>query len=412
MAAKMVFDSFLKRILAIIRPNLHEDSPHRPVVRTIMRRSRVTSVELVLRAALLTLFAGCGIVSTKAPQPVGQDPSSGNTAVAPSGLQLGFVWQQDTRNLYPILGVTASARFGAGILPANSNVVNAVAASSTAGSWALLLDQDGTLQQLELPSSISTSLASGVAIDSAIVVSPSGTSAALISPTTRAIVVVSGMPSKPQVAYLAFSPGTTPSGAAVSDAGTILAGLRQGASSAVQLVTLSELHGSSTVGSIRGWGGAGFVPNLATPSATEAAVVADGTSAQVTYVSNINGNSPKSASLATSGLLQTPVGVGISTDGNWAFVADSAKAQVVRLSVSAPGTAPTSIACACRPQQLYPLNGSGVYSVGGNVSSQPIWILDTRTVDARTFFVPAMAPSPASQKASAATQRQLHEKSR
>jgi hypothetical protein len=172
------------------------------------------------------------------------------------------------------------------------------------------------------------------------------------------------------------------------------------------MAILSELHGSSIIGTIQGWGGAGFVPALVTGSAIETAVIADSVSGQLTYLSNISGGSPTAASVATAGLLQTPAGVGISPDGRWAFVADSAKPQVLRVSLSSAGVAPVSIACACKPAQLSSLTSNGIYVISSNVAGQPAWILDTRTANPRTFFVPAIATSANTQTASASTQAQ------
>ncbi len=362
----------------------------------------IARIELVLRLAVVTLLTGCGIVTgTNAPQPVDSNPSSTST-VAPSGLQLGYLWQPDSHNLYPIMGITGSVHYGTGILQANPDVVTAAAASSTSGSWALLLNKDGTVQELQLPSLTAMTLTGGVAVDSAILFSPSGTSAALLSGSTRTVVIVNGLPTKPQIVSIQLAAGSVPVGAAMSDAGTALVGIKHGTSPAVQLATVSELHGPTPIGTIQGWGGAGFVPASAAGSATEAVVVADSLAARITYITNLNGTSPMTASIPTSGTLQTPAGVGVSLDGKWAFIADSGKSQVVRLNLVASGPSPIAIPCACKLQEVSPLTTNGIFSVGGRAVGQPAWILDTRTNTPRTFFVPAMEATAASQAAATA----------
>jgi hypothetical protein len=366
-----------------------------------MNHSRTAGVAPALCAALLTLVAGCGVVTnSNGPQPVASDPSSGSTTPAAQGLQLGYIWQAGTQNLFPVLGVSGAAHYGEGILPGGANVVLAAANGSTSASWALLLNKDGTLQELELPANTTNTLTAGVALDASFVFSPTGASAALASVSTGTVLVVSGLPSKAQVATLHVPAGRSLAGVAVSDAGTVLAGLKQAGAAGVQIAVASGTHGYSAVENVQAWGGAAFLPGSVNGSGNEAAVVVDGKSAQVTYIANMSGVSPTISAIATAGLLQSPVGVGVSSDGKWAFVADSGRAQIVRASLIAAGPAPSAIACACSPQQLKPVTGSGLFSVTANVAGQPDWILDTRTQSPRTFFVPAMAVPATSQTAS------------
>ena len=365
-----------------------------------MRHSWTTSAELVLRAALFTLITGCGIATTNGPQPVSTGPSSGSPSVAPTGLQLGILWQADARTLYPILGVTGSAHLGAALTPAQGNAIAAAAISSGSTSWVLFLNKDGTLQEEELPGS-TTTLASKVALDSTVVLSPEGAAAALLSPSTRMVVVVTGLPTKPQVTALQLPSAYAAAGVAVSDAGTVVAGMNMGNSGGVQVGLISPTTSYSAVASIGGWGGGAFVPAAGTGSATEAAVVADSSSAQLTYLANLGGTSPSVAAISSSGLIQKAAGVGVSPDGKWALVADSGKPQIVRVSLVQGGPTPSVVACACSPQQVSPLTADGIYSIGSNVSGQPAWILDARTSTPRTFFVPALPSSTANQTASA-----------
>jgi len=169
----------------------------------------------------------------------------------------------------------------------------------------------------------------------------------------------------------------------------------------VQVGILSETHGYTPIGTIQAWGGAGFLPG----SGSDAAVFADGATGRLTYASSLNGASPVLVALAGAGLLQKPVAVGVSPDGKWAYAADSAKPQIVRVSIGASGPAPSSIACACTPQQLVPLTTDGVFSLSRDVAGQPAWLLDTRTSQPRTFFVPAVPGSAAGQTTQSAVKQ-------
>jgi hypothetical protein len=244
-------------------------------------------------------------------------------------------------------------------------------------------------------------MAASVATDSTILFSPSGTSAALVSPSTSTVVVITGLPSKSQVSTLSLPAGFSPAQIAVGNEGTVLAGMTRPGVAGVQLGTLSETRGYTPFGTIQAWGGAGFLPG----SGGNAAVVADGATARLTYASNLNGASPVLVPLADGGLLQKPVAVSVSPDGKWAYAVDSAKPQIVRVSIGASRPAPLSIACACAPQQLVPLTTDGVYSLSRDVQGQPDWILDTRTSEPRTFFVPALPGAVSSQGADSSVKR-------
>ena len=365
-----------------------------------MTPPRIAGIQLVLSGAVLVLFTGCGIVtSTKAPQPIGTGPASGAVPVASQGLQLGFTWQPDRGNLFPILGVSGAAQYGGEVLPTDAQVATAAAAMSSSSSWALVLKKDSTLEEWELSTSATIRLASRVALDSSIVFSPSGSCAAVTSASTRTLTVISGLPAKPQASSVALPSGFVAGNVAISDNGTALVGVEAAGNSGVLVGVLSETHSYAAVGALNAWGSAGFLPG----TETDAAVIADASNGQVAYVTNLSGTSPVLTTLSSGGLLQKPVGVGISPDGKWAFVADGDKAQVVRLSLAMGGPPPIAIACACNPRQMVPLTADGIYSITGNAAGKPDWLLDVRTSQPRTFFVPALAVAASSTTAATNT---------
>jgi hypothetical protein len=307
-------------------------------------------------------------------------------------LQIGFIWNSGSKNLYPILGVSGSVHYGGPALPTDAAVVAASGMSSISVSWGLVLHKDGTLEEWSVPATNMATLAAGVANDSAIRFSPSGTTAAVVSPSTLNAVMVTGLPSKPQVATLKLPAGFSTDKFALSDGGSLLAGVAQTGVTGVALGIVSETRSFSVIGALQAWGGAGFLPG----SAGDGAVIGDAGSGGLIYANNLNGTSPAFAALAGNGLLQKPAAIAVSADGKWAYAADSAKPQIVRVSIGTAAAAPSSIACACTPQQLIPLTADGIFAMTKDVQGQPAWILDTRTPQARTFFVPAIPVSVAS----------------
>ena len=365
--------------------------------------SWITSAKLVLRAALLVLLTGCGIVTgSKAPQLVAASPSSGAAPVALAGLHLGYVWQTGPHNLYPILGVTGATHYGGAILSADANVINAAATTSASSTSVLVLNKDGSLQEWELPAATTTALAAHVPLDSSLIFSPSGTSAAVVSPSAQTALVVSGLLTRQQVAGIAMPSGFVTGDIAVSDAGALLVGVMPAGGAGIQFGLFSETHSYGPIGAVQGWGGAAFQPG----NTANAVIVADALSGQLTYIANSDATSPTLTSLSVAGLVQKAAGVAVSPDGKWAFVADGGKPQVVEVSLQASGPAPAVIPCTCAPQQMVPLTPDGIYAISRNVAGQPDWILDASTAQPRTFFVPAIAIPGSNQTASASPTKQ------
>jgi hypothetical protein len=369
----------------------------------------IASSKLVLRAALLVLITGCGIVTgSKAPQPVSASPSSNVSPVALAGLQLGYIWQSGQHNLYPILGVTGASHYGSAALSGDAKIVNAAATASPTSASILVLKEDGTLQEWELPAATTTALAAHVPLDASLVFSPSGTFAVAVSSSAQIAYVVSGLPSKPQVISTPMPSGFAAGDIAVSDAGGMLVGVRPAGGAGIQIGYLSGTQSYNPVGAVQSWGGAAFLPG----NATNAVIVADALSPQLIYIANPDATSPSLTSLSVSGLLQKAAGVAVSPDGKWAFVADGGKPQLVQVSLQAAGPAPAVIPCACSPQQMVPLTPDGIYAITRNVAGQPDWILDARTAQPRTFFVPAIAIPGSNQTASASPTKQPDRESR
>ncbi len=363
----------------------------------------IASSKLVLRAALLVLVTGCGIVTgSKAPQPVSPSPSSNAAPVALAGLQLGYIWQTGQHNLYPILGVTGASHYGSATLSADANVVNSAATTSPSSSSILVLKRDGTLQEWELPAATTTVLAARVPVDSSLLFSPSGSSAVVVSSSAQIAFVVSGLPSRPQVISAPVPSGFVAGDIAVSDAGGLLVGVKAAGTAGIQFGFLSGTESYNPVGTVQSWGGAAFLPG----NAINAVIVADALSSQLTYIANPDATSPTLTPLTVSGLLQKAAGVAVSPDGKWAFVADSGKPQLLQVSLQASGPAPAVISCACTPQQMVPLTPDGIYAITRNVAGQPDWILDARTSQPRTFFIPAIATPGSIQTASASPTKQ------
>ena len=394
------FSGFEKRELTIIRSSLHDD-PHFTSRLGNMHKFWNASSLLVLRVALpVLLITGCGIATTKAPSPVATGSSADATPLTTAGLQLGYLWEKQSRSFYPVLGVAGSAHYGSPIAMPGRPIVTAAAVSSPGGSWSLALRSDGTLQVLTLPDGNAITLANGIAADTQITLSPVGSAAALSSKAGNEIAEVVGLPTKPTLTTVALAAGRSIAGIAISDSGTILVGLSQAGAPAIELGVASPTRSYSAISKAGGWGGAAFGPGSA--AANSFAVFVDSQSSQLTLVDNPTAAAPALTHLSSAGLLQKPDGVGISADGKWAMVADASKAAVFRISIRSGG-APVAMSCACVPKGMTPMTSDGVFALTAGISGQPLWILDTRPSEPRSFFVPGVPTNTAKTASSSQT---------
>lgn len=367
------------------------------------RTTRTFTRLLPAASTLAALLGGCGTTSMQTP--LSTSTATGATkpmAVTARGPQLGYLWDAGQRNIYPVLGVAGGAHYAAPVLGADaayvSGAVSGSVSASAAGNsgWALMLDSSGTLYALTLPSATPSVIATRVPLDATISFAPAGAYAVVLSRSANSAVLVSGLPAQAQIADLAAPSGSALAGVAVSDRGTVLAGWT--ASTGVQVGTISAT-GATPIASVSAWGGAGFVPG-APAAGQEQAVIADAGTGQLVRVASIGSSAPTATALSSGGKLQTPAAVAISGDGHWAFAADSAKQQVVRVDLSG-STAPISIACACQPSRLEALPGNTIFEVSADQSAQPAWLLDANALAPRTFFVPALTSTAAGSTAAA-----------
>ena len=349
---------------------------------------RLASLCLVLRAALLLSLMGCGTYTgTKVPQPVASSPSNA-VLVATTGLHMGYLWQSANRNVYPILGVTGAAHYGRAVLPSASKLLKAAAIGTSSGAWALTLGADGVLRQWDLVDQTGVGLSANIPTDSEIWFSPSGSSAAVVSPSSPTAVVIIGLPAKPQVTTVPLPSGFTLPDAAVSDTGVLLIGVNRAGVAGTEVGVVSTSQSYTPITRVRAWGGTAFVPG----QSSDAAVIADGGAEQAVLASHLTVGSPVLATVPVGNVLHSASGVAVSADGKWAYIGDPEKLQIVRASLSGFET-PTAISCACTPQQMIPLTSDGIFSLTRNIAGQADWVLDTRTAAPRSFFVPANSAS-------------------
>ena len=316
--------------------------------------------------AACAVLAGCGTAVV-----LPGSGASGVSSAVSNGPQLGYLWDAADQTLRPVLGIPGSSQFGQSVTTAGLYINGAGSARS---GLALLQSANGSLSWMVLPSG-SAQIIAGASISgpAQIAFSPSGTDAIVFTPGAASLLLVTGLGATPQAQTL-----TTPSAflsAAVSDTAQVAAVSGSGP------LTVALLTGNhSTLGSLGGFGGLGFLPG------GDDLLLADSGGGVVTVIRH-SSTAPAAQSF-TSASIQAPVAVAASLDGRWAVVANGGDPSAVRLDLSG-ATAPLRIACTCQPALLNPLMGNAVFSLTP-LTASPNWVVDASAATPRTVFIPAL----------------------
>jgi len=114
---------------------------------------------------------------------------------------------------------------------------------------------------------------------------------------------------------------------------------------------------------------------------------ADASNNTLTLIRNAS-TAPAPTPVPTASLLMAPAGLGVSPNGQWVLVANSADPSTVRVDLTAQ-TAPLKIACSCTPALVATVAGTATFRVTAP-GNGPIWAVDAGASTPRSFFIPAL----------------------
>jgi hypothetical protein len=326
---------------------------------------------VALSGASLALLCGCGSGLGFSSTPVG--PSSPIPSATTNGPQLGYFWNAADATLRPVMGIPGASQIGESVVPAGMYTAGAAASVSAV---ALLQAPDGSLDVMALPAGQPTHLSAATTTGAQVRFSPSGKSALVFTPGASSVVLVSGLTSTPAASSVA-----TPFAiqeAALGDSGSFAIATGSAAGASIQIV---GANGPATsVGSVGTLGGLAFASG-------DGLLFADASNNTLTLVRNAS-TSPASAPVPTAALLMTPAGLGVSPNGQWVLVANSADPSTVRVDLTAQN-APLKIACSCTPALVATVAGTATFRVTAP-GNGPIWAVDAGASTPRSFFIPAL----------------------
>lgn len=315
------------------------------------------------------LVAGCTRSSINSGVSSGGSSTPAGTTVS-NGAQMGLIWNSSDSTLRTLVGVPGATQLGAALFPSGTYAAGAYASQT---QTALLIDPKGNLKLVTLPSQQAVSLSGVASPSSQISFSPHGGFAVVFTPASTSLLLVSGIPLAPSVSTVTST--TQIQGAAVSDAGTLLAAAN-GTSTGV-IVTATTANGTrSTLATLGGFGGMSFVPG------SEDSLIAD--SAANTLVQYHSGT-PTTLATGVNGLNQ-PLAVAASQDDHWAVAADRADGSLLRVDLTG-ATPPVQSSCTCSPTQLSALNGNAVFEMVAP-GTAPGWMIQADSPTSRVLFIP------------------------
>lgn len=292
------------------------------------------------------------------------------------GPQLGFVFDAAHKEVLPILGIPGAAVLGA---PLELGAELRSVVISPLQDYVMAVE--GEHNQVVVFAVGHTPVTS-VAVHGAdlnpdqMVLSPSGTAAALYYKDRDRIEVVGGLPVAPKVATeLYLSAGQSPSTIAVSDDGRIVLTAVGG--------TVFSLTAGSEVPVLRELGNVSAM----TIPATGTALVADSGRNQVYRIRGIGGSIETDAIAGPQDGINGPVAIAVSRDNSRAFVANSKGKTLATIQLTAQPTV-TEAACGFTPTGLARLAGDEVFRLT-EISNLPMWVVTAGGQEPRFLFVPA-----------------------
>lgn len=326
---------------------------------TLRRSASIARISL-FGLSTFAFTIGCG-VGTPPAAPAAQPSAVKN------GPQLGYIWSATERSLRPILGVPGSSLIGQSIVPAGTYISGAAA-----GITGLLQESDGALVSLHLPSATPIPAAGGIAPNSTLRLSPSGT-AGIAYANSANIALITGLPDAPKTQTL-HAPANLLS-AVVSDNATVLTASASGSS-----VLLSVAHATqpTSVTTVSQLGGINFIPG------SDDALITDAAHNTLTLLRNLN-SAPAPQSIAVTGF-NHPTAVAASRDGHYAIIANRGNKYLIRIDLTG-ATAPTITACNCQPTLLQNLEGNATFRIT-EITTGPTWLLTAEDTP-HTLFIPA-----------------------
>jgi len=298
-----------------------------------------------------------------------------------AGPVAGFVFDGPGRVMRPIQGVPGASLLGD---PVNFGFDVAAVYVSPRQDSAFVVGVDDSLHLFRMNGSTPAEVSLGgiTGVPQQVIFSPSGTAVALVASGTAR--VLTGLPGAPTLAgaFKVFDPPVPPPGvrAVLRRAGNLAL-----SDDGMYLLTVSD--GSARLLSAHGQNRS-LLPAQASakvafaPGGHDAAVI--DSLAGLTLIRDAAGTAGTQVLAAPDEGLAAPAGVAFSQDRQTLYVASATAKSVTAFNLAAASR--TAIGCSCTPTTLAPLGNLFRLT---ELTTGPLWLLDTSSANPRTVFVPA-----------------------
>ena len=333
-------------------------------------RSGVAIPGIWIALAITSFLCGCS----------GYSPSRSATGSAnaspPSGAIAGYIWDSRVHGLRPLSGSLGAAHLES---PLTGPALHSATPCPSHG-FALGSDASGSVFSISLPSAEPTKLGDAVAPDQQLTLSPSCGNGLVYSPSRGSGLLISGLPSSPRVQSIALSASGPVVSAAISDSGAILLAALKSDGTA-SLAILSATGAPQVLSSpLQKIGGMAFLPGA------DSAIIADSAANTVYFGKQLSSGPSFAAIAAATQGVSNPRVVASSADGHFAFVANGAGNNLLRIDLTTTA-APVPVACSCTPTELLPLAGNAGFQIT-DAKAGLIFALNGDGLMPRTVFIP------------------------
>jgi hypothetical protein len=318
-------------------------------------------------------FLGIGlIVSLLSSSAAGQ--SGGATLGGPS---LGFITDEKGSTIWPLLGILDAAIPGRPLELSHEIVKTTFSPRQNYALAVVAVNAQPVLVRLDVSDPQLFAIPGARFNPSQIVISPTGSAAALYDRGSKVLQLLAGLPDAPRLAYEYDTSllGDVQNIAVSDDASLALV------STGIERRSLWFLDTK----------GSALPVNAMQPSQMtfiaerHDAIIADDGTQEVFLLQSMDQNPVRLPGIVSRGEIRQFAAIAASADGRMMFAAQQGSEDVLVMDLQAGRTA--VVPCHCKPTVLSPLKGTSVFRLNG-LAGGPLTVLDASSPNPRTLIIP------------------------
>jgi len=300
--------------------------------------------------------------------------SGGGTLGGPS---LGFITDEKGATIWPLLGILDAAVPGRPLELSHEIVRTTFSPGQDYALAIVAVNAQPVLVRLDVSDPQLFAIPGARFNPSLIVISPTGSAAALYDRGSKVLQLLAGLPDAPRIAYEFDTSllGDVQNMAVSDDAGSALVSI----GNERRALWFLDTKGSALPVNATQPSQMTFIANR------HDAMIADDGTQEVFLLQSMDQNPVRLPGMVLRGEIRQFAAIAASTDGRLMFAAQQGSEDVFVMDLDARRMAVVS--CHCKPTVLSPLKGTSVFRLNG-LTGGPITVLDASAPSPRTLIIP------------------------